>query len=112
MAFPKKREKYVNPEVLIIKKSRSGRWDYRSFFGIDVINVDLRQVQEARVRLNLVPSDRGVASRLPRVNRFAVYGVPAEDSIYSDGVFPWEAIPGTEHESKCHVPFGSRNDFR
>lgn len=96
MAFPRKREKYVNPEVLIVKKSRSGRWDYRSFFGFDVSKVDLQQVQDARIRLNLVPSDRGVASRLPKVNRFSVYGLSAQRSIDWESDFAWDAMPGTD----------------
>lgn len=75
MRRDQKRHKFITRELLSVKHTDSGKWDYRSFFAFDVSGVDLNQVASARLRLNLVPSSRGLASRLPAINRFGIYGL-------------------------------------
>ena len=58
--------------------------------------MDLDAVKSARLRLNLVPSGIGFATRLPKINRFAVYGLTNEAK--RDWVIEsrWEDAPGAE----------------
>ncbi|GAA4446729.1 iron dicitrate transport regulator FecR [Novipirellula rosea] len=75
MRRDEKRHKFIEREFLSVKHTSSGKWDHRSFFAFDVSSVDLDQVGSARLRLNLVPSTRGLVSRLPKTNRFGIYGL-------------------------------------
>ncbi|MEM6364574.1 MAG: iron dicitrate transport regulator FecR [Planctomycetota bacterium] len=91
-----KRSKFIDPNVLSVKRSDSGKWDYRSFFSFDVSKVDFEKVSDVRLRLNLVPSPRGLVSRLPQVNRFGVYGLtnPAKADWKIEST--WDESPGPE----------------
>ncbi len=91
-----KREKFLRPDVLAVKKTNSGKWDQRSLMSFDVSAVDLKAVESVRLRLNLVPSSAGYASRLPKINRFAVYGFtdPAKTNWKID--CRWEEAPRPE----------------
>ncbi|WP_413431493.1 FecR domain-containing protein [Crateriforma spongiae] len=91
-----KRHKFIDPAVLSVKRSGTGKWDFRSFFEFDVTHIDVADVVHARVRLNLVPSTRGVVSRLPRINRFAIYGLTNSEKFGWDVEPTWEASPGPE----------------
>ena len=88
-----KREKFLRPDVLSVKKTISGKWDQHSLLGFDVSAIDMDQIQTVRLRLNLVPSSAGYASRLPRRNRFAVYGLTdrSKENWTTDCL--WEEAP-------------------
>lgn len=88
-----KRHKYLAPETLAVKTTENGKWDHRSFFEFDLSKLDVSRIKAARLRLNLVPSQRGFASRLPVVNRFGVYGLTNADK--ADWVMDslWEDAP-------------------
>lgn len=75
MRRDEKRHKFIEREFLSVKHTDGGKWDHRSFFAFDVSAVDLDQIASARLRLNLVPSTRGLASRLPKMSRFGIYGL-------------------------------------
>ncbi len=91
-----KRKKRHHPDLLMVKRGAAGPWDQRSMFSFDVSKIDFDAVKSARLRLNLVPSGIGFASRLPKINRFAVYGLTNEAK--SDWVIEslWEDAPGPE----------------
>ena len=91
-----KRHKFINPEVLQVRKSKNGDWDFRCFFDFDLSTIDRREVVDARLRLNLVPSTRGLASRLPKINRFAVYGLTDFQKADWDLEPQWEESPAPE----------------
>ncbi|MEM9645387.1 MAG: iron dicitrate transport regulator FecR, partial [Planctomycetota bacterium] len=91
-----KRSKFIDPEVLSVKKSNAGTWDFESFFEFDFSQVAGDQIEEARLRLNLVPSYRGHASRLPEVCRFAVYGLTDPDKANWKIETTWEDAPHPE----------------
>lgn len=91
-----KRWKYIDPTVLSVKRSGAGRWDYRSFFEFDLTGVDLTQVATAQLRVNLVPSQRGLVSRLPKVNRFGIYGLTNDRKAGWEVVSTWDDSPGPE----------------
>jgi len=91
-----KRKKFLDPEVLSVKTTENGKWDYRSFFAFDLSVLDASRVQTARLRLNLVPGRRGFASRLPVVNRFGVYGVTNPDKLDWVIESTWEDAPTPE----------------
>ena len=115
-----KRDKHINPEVLSVKRTKRGSWSHRSFFSFDLDAVNLDEVESARLRLNLVPNTRGFASRLPKINRFGVYGLtsPAKADWKPDCL--WEDSPGPEDgvllgtfeipRSRRRGSFGIQND--
>lgn len=120
MRRDQKRHKFITREFLSVKHTNGGTWDHRSFFAFDLNAVDLDQVASARLRLNLIPSTRGFASRLPKVNRFGVYGLTNREK--DDWKFggPWDESPGSDDGTLLgtfEVPrsaqrgtFGIRND--
>ena len=97
------KRKYIPSHALSVKQTNTGKWDHRSFFSFDPSAVDLDQVASVRLRLNLVPSTKGLASRLPVTNRFGVYGLtnPAKKNWKIDGL--WEESPAPEDG----VPLGT-----
>ena len=93
------KRKFIHREVLSVKQSNSGKWDHRSFFSFDLSAVDLDRIASARLRLNLVPSTKGLASRLPVINRFGVYGLTnltkknwKIDSLWEDAPAPEDGV--------------------
>lgn len=114
-----KRHKFLDPAVLSVKKTDNGKWDHRSFFAFDLSTVDVSRLKAARLRLNLVPSQRGFASRLPVVNRFGIYGLtnPEKSNWVIDS--NWEEAPAPEDgiflgsfeipRSQDHGTFGIAN---
>ena len=91
-----KRHKYIDPEVLSVKKTENGKWDYRSCFAFEVAEFDFSDVTAARLRLNLVPSRRGLASRLPLTSRFGVYGLTNAAKADWSIDATWENSPAPE----------------
>lgn len=90
------KHKFIDPEVLSVKKSNSGKWDHRSFFAFDFSGIDFDRVESVRLRLNQVPSHRGSKARLPKVNRFSIYGLT---NVEKDNWQPrcrWNDSPGPE----------------
>lgn len=58
--------------------------------------IDLQPVTSARLRLNLVPSTRGLASRLPKINRFGIYGVTNDAKVNWPNETLWDDSPSPE----------------
>ncbi|HBE70461.1 MAG TPA: iron dicitrate transport regulator FecR [Planctomycetaceae bacterium] len=97
--FEKFQDRKIFDDFLYVKSGNNPNWDYKSFFQFDVSEVDRDRLTDARLRLNLVPSPFGVASLLPRVNRFAVYGITDTDArqwrdgaLWSDAPTPAEGV--------------------
>ncbi|TWT42786.1 FecR protein [Thalassoglobus neptunius] len=91
-----KRHKFIDSEVLSVRKTENGKWDYRSFFEFDLTDVELKDVLSARLRLNLVPSRRGLVSRLSLINRFGVYGLTNPEKADWSVDATWEDSPSPE----------------
>jgi len=91
-----KRKKYIQREFLSVKRTETGKWDHRSFFSFDLTAIDLNQVESARLRLNLVPSTRGTVSRLPKMNRFGIYGLINQTKADWQIDSLWDESPGPE----------------
>ena len=89
-----KRAKFIDPTVLFVKHTDSGKWDYQSFFSFDLDGVRVDELINAKLSLNLVPSSRGLASRLPKVNRFGVYGLTNPSKTNWAIESRWEDAPG------------------
>lgn len=89
-----KRHKYIKPEFLSVKHTDSGTWDHRSFFAFDLANIRIDQIVSARLRLNLVPSTRGTRSRLPKINRFGIYGLTNQAKANWQADVLWDESPG------------------
>lgn len=91
----------VHPDMLMAKAQKKGRdYDRRSLFSFNVDQEDLEKAKYARLRFYVVHSGHGYAAHLPKVNRFAVYGVTNE--LAED--FPldcnWDQAPPIETAMK------------
>lgn len=120
-----KRKKRIHPDMLTVKRSPSEDWDRRSFFEFDLSKVDLESVETARLRLNLVPSGIGFKTRLPKINRFAVYGLTNDDkegweieSLWEDSPMPEDGkllgtfdIPRSQQRGSFGITNGKLLDF-
>ncbi len=86
--------KWTRPEALTLKTSSHGNgFDQRVVMGFDLSQVDSSEIGEAHLRINLVHSGHGLISRLPKMNRFLVYGLVSsegEDWSVNDS---WEDAP-------------------
>lgn len=90
------KRKRCHPDLLMVKRGHSEGWDRRSMFSFDVSGVDLESATSVRLRLNQVPSGIGFATRLPKVNRFAVYGLTNEAKQDWEIESLWEDAPGPD----------------
>lgn len=88
-----KRGKHIHPEMLMARTSNSGKWDMRNFFSFDMAKIDLASAQAVKLRLNQVPSGHGLASRLPLINTFAIYGITSPDKESWSESPTWEDAP-------------------
>lgn len=93
------RRKRLHPDMLMVKRTETGTQDRRSVFSFDLSEIDLKQVTTSRLRLNLIPSGIGFANRLPKSNRFGVYGLTNEtkrgwsmDSLWADAPAPEDGL--------------------
>tara|TARA_R110002049_G_scaffold285698_1_gene466649 strand:+ start:8893 stop:10227 length:1335 start_codon:yes stop_codon:yes gene_type:complete len=91
-----KRKKRIRPELLMVKQGHSEGWDLRSFFSFDVSNVDFETVDSVKLRLNLVPTGIGFATRLPRINRFGIYGLTNPEKHNWKIESLWEEAPSPD----------------
>ena len=68
----------------------------RSFFEFDLADIQRAKLKSVKLRINQVPSYRGSASLLPKINRFALYGLtnPAKAGWKIESA--WEESPGSE----------------
>ena len=86
--------KWTRPEFLTMKASDNGHgFDQRSVIAFDLSKVSAGEIKDARLRISLVHSGHGLISRLPKINRFAVYGLvdaSKENWAISD---LWEKAP-------------------
>ncbi|PHR88337.1 MAG: iron dicitrate transport regulator FecR [Blastopirellula sp.] len=87
---------FLHRDLLSVKKTNSGRHDQYSFFSFDLSEANLKQVDSANLRLNLVHSNRGYAARLPKINRFAIYGLTNQDNENWEIGCEWNAAPKPE----------------
>ncbi|MEM8911561.1 MAG: iron dicitrate transport regulator FecR [Planctomycetota bacterium] len=82
-------------ELLTAKRTESGEYDHYSLMKFDLEGVPLADVARAGLRLNLVPSSKGLSARLPRVSRFGVYGLVGLSDNWQNGV-TWDEAPGPQ----------------
>ncbi|MEP3482298.1 MAG: FecR domain-containing protein [Fuerstiella sp.] len=82
----------LSREVFTAKRTDSGAFDHYSLLEFDASGVPFDEVQSVELRVNLVPSSRGLAARLPRVSRFGIYGLPKVNSTWGVAV-TWENAP-------------------
>ncbi len=91
----KRRGKAILPEYLYAKHT-GGKWEMRSFFQFDLTAVPRDRIDAATLRLNQVLSYRGSASLLPKINRFAVYGLTNSEKDNWTIETTWDESPGPE----------------
>ncbi|APZ91822.1 hypothetical protein [Fuerstiella marisgermanici] len=89
------RRGHLHPHFLMAKSGRrSSGYSRRSLIQFDLSDVELADMESARIRLNLVPTGLGSAAFLPETNIFAVYGVTDESAEWweSDDL-KWKEAP-------------------
>ncbi|QGJ68782.1 Iron dicitrate transport regulator FecR [Planctomycetales bacterium 10988] len=88
----------LHEDFLMVKwaKAPSGH-DRRAIFSFPLKTIDLKNIQSAQLRLNLVPTGLGFATRLEEICTFAVYGLTDEtaESWDAEGL-TWENAPQIE----------------
>lgn len=94
--FEKFQDRKIIDDLLYVKSGNNPNWNYKSYFQFDLSTIDLERLSNARLRLNLVPSPLGVASLLPRVNRFAVFGITDPQARQWQNDQLWSQSPSPE----------------
>jgi hypothetical protein len=107
-----KLDKTLDPDFLMIKMDVTSydstgeqlaqrARDRRSLIGFELGETELGKIENARLRLNLVPTGLGYASSLPETCTFQVYGVqddPKLEAWQTKGL-RWEDAPGCFKEA-------------
>ena len=106
----------LDPDFLMIKMdvTRYG-WSYdqpghyardrRSLIGFSLRETDLASIENARLRLNLVPTGLGYASSLPETCTFQVFGVRDDPKLeaWATKDLRWEDAPGFYKDALPHM---------
>ncbi len=87
----------LDPDFLMVKTGLpdGSQSDRRAFFAFDLTEVDLAPVSSASLRLNLVPTGRGLAGQLPKEIRFQLYGLDSSTDLDWKANWTWEDAPTT-----------------
>lgn len=91
----KLRSECLHPDTLMLKTTaRHKQFDRRAVFGISLSGIDLESVQSASLRLNLIPTGLGFATRLTEVNTFVIYALPDEFTAdWNPETLRWDGLP-------------------
>lgn len=89
---------HIHPDFLMVKREARVPFNYhrRAFFAVTIEAEQLASASQAKLLLNLVPCGLGSALHLAEVNRFVVYGLPAETEIDWTRQAKWDELPGPE----------------
>ena len=88
------RMEFLHEDFLMAKRSvNTAGHDRRALLSFDIAKVDWSAVAAARVRLNLVPCGLGFRAHLPKVNRFALYGISGTKAGEWQVGSAWDAAP-------------------
>ena len=89
---------FLHPDFLMVKEASNDWYKYnrRSIFGFSTEGMDLESATGAKLRLNLVPCGLGFAARLPKINRFALYGLSQDTEINWEKGLKWEQVRDLE----------------
>lgn len=98
----------LDPALLMVKrdvtrkdytpqKAANYARDRRALLAFELNDTPAERIQQVRLRLNLVPSGLGYASRLPDTSSFHVYGVrdDAQLETWPSRGLRWEEAPGS-----------------
>jgi hypothetical protein len=91
----------LHPDLLMAKAEKGdGGFDRRSLFAFDVSTLDLGTITNVRIRFYVVPSGLGYAAYLPKMNRFAVYGITNELTESFPLDCDWADAPALENAAR------------
>lgn len=106
------RDEFLDPGLLMVKKDlpvsdenklRRILWskDRRSLIAFDLEGLKRQKIEEATLRLNMVPSGRGYARLLPERTTIEVYGIRDDSKLeqWDTGKLKWADAPGAVGES-------------
>lgn len=85
----------LHQDLLMLKTSDvHPPFERRAVFGFSLSGIDLESVRSASLRLNLVPTGLGFATRLAEVNTFAIYALADEFTVdWNPETLRWENVP-------------------
>ncbi len=85
----------LHPDMLMLKTSElQSLFDRRAVFGFSLSGIDRESVQAASLRLNLIPTGVGYATRLLEVNTFAIYALPGDFAAdWNPETLGWNDVP-------------------
>lgn len=85
---------YLHPDFLMVKLDGGNRpYERRAFVSFQLDSIDWEKLEKIRLRLNLVPCGLGHVTRLAKMNRFQVSGLPGELPIDWQSNLSWEDAP-------------------
>lgn len=90
-------QKWTRPELLTLKTSREGNgFDQRVVVSFDFSNLSREEIKSVSMKLSLVHSAHGLLSRLPKTNRFSLYGLtnPEKENWSTNDL--WEEAPNPD----------------
>ncbi len=92
----------LHEHMLMLKTSEvHPQYDRRAVFGFSLSGIDLVSVQSASLRLNLIPTGLGFATRLAEVNTFTIYALPDEfTDDWNPEALRWDNVPDLKN---CHL---------
>ena len=85
-------------DMLLVKRNLPEYRDFdrRAVLAFEIDSIHRNSIRSARLRLNLVPSGTGFAARLPKTNRFALFGITNDSAQNWKVGSDWESIPTPE----------------
>ncbi len=91
------RDTQLHPDFLMVRHIDGTRpQERRALMSFNISKADLSSVAKAKLWLNQVPSGIGFATRLPVINRFAIYGITDESKETLKGPAYWKKSPQPE----------------
>ncbi|QDS89293.1 FecR protein [Rosistilla ulvae] len=104
--FRKQTSDYTSPELLLVKHClpRLSDWDRKVYLALDVASLQGLDIEQAELRLNLLPSDLGFASHQPD-STFHLFGLIDESrDDWDEQTITWENAPGQDPRAAAVDP--------
>jgi len=102
------RKTKLSPDILMVKhvdpdlvKKLNPKTNRRALLAFDVSGIDLKEITEARLILNAVPTGLGMGTDMPKVSEFGLYGLPDDEREQwpSSGLL-WVNAPKLEESTR------------
>jgi hypothetical protein len=96
------RKQRLSADLLMVKNSSIDQTvNRRALFAFDLSGIDLKQITNARLILNAVPTGLGMVTDMPKVSEFTVLGLPDDErEQWPNTGLMWENAPKVEDSKR------------